>query len=371
MDFSTALAPLLIVSLTLLALRFAYTWITTYAFRRNLKIKHGCGLPPKYPHKDPIFGLDEIWDSTRAAKSHIASERIRRLYAQYGNTFASQTLTYSALNTIEQANLEAVLITRFKDYRISSPRLDALSPLFGKSILLSDGVQWEHSRALLRPCFTQNQISDLTTLELHVKNFLNAVPHDGSTFDLAPLVFRLTADVTTDFMFGESILSLLKPQDFNDRFTVALYNAQLGGEKRSRFGRLSIFLPQRNFYRSVQQVHQFIDGHVDRAIAYRKSLGKEEQFYDSQKNNDRYIFLNALAKHTDDRQILRDELLTIFSIGRDATASLISSLFFVIARRPDVLQRLSEEVDKLDGKNPSFEQLKEMKYLKNCVSESK
>ena len=363
--------------IVLLSLRSIYYWILLQKSRRELKLKHRCSAPIQYVFKDPIFGLDEILDATQAAKSHTSNARIRGLYDKYGHTFQCQTLAYSALNTIEPENFEAVLITNFKDYKISSPRLDALSPLMGKSILLSDGAEWEHSRALHRPSFSKNQISDFTRLEIHVQNLFRVLPRNRSIVDLAPFFFRLTADAITDFMFGESISSLTAPENFQDRFTTALRNAQLGGERRARFGRLARFLPQREFWRSVRQAHAFIDQHVERAIMYRDSFviegkneGKKEATHHG-KLDERYIFLRELSKLTEDREVLRGELLTIFLIGRDATASLISSLFFVLARRPDIMQKLRVELDRIQGRPPTFEQLKSMRYLRSCVYESK
>ena len=126
-------------------------------------------------------------------------------------------------------------------------------------------------------------------------------------------------------MFGESIYSLITPENFQDRFTAALHNAQLGGERRARFGRLARLLPQRDFWHGVKQAHDFIDELVERAIKHRTFVAareKQEAIHE-EKATKRYIFLRELSKLTEDREVLREELLTIFLIGRDATASLI------------------------------------------------
>ncbi|MCJ1227624.1 hypothetical protein MMC12_004280, partial [Toensbergia leucococca] len=292
---------------------YIFLWLSCGIVLIGLRIVHDwIGLrssPVKYNLKDPIFGLDEIWTSTQAAKCHTSIARIRQLYEHYGYTFSCQPLAFSAVNTIEPENFEAVLITRFKHYKISSPRLDALSPLRGRSILLSDGAEWELSRALHRPSFSKNQIGDFTSLEKHVQNLFRILPRDQSIVDLAPFFFRLTADAKTDLY----------------RFTAALHNAQLGGERRARFGRLARLLPQRDFWHGVKQAHDFIDELVERAIKHRTFVAareKQEAIHE-EKATKRYIFLRELSKLTEDREVLREELLTIFLIGRDATASLI------------------------------------------------
>jgi hypothetical protein len=72
---------------------------------------------------------------------------------------------------------------------------------------------WEHSRALLRPQFAREQVSDLDLEERHVKDMMRVIPmgRDGWTdvFDIKTLFFRLTLDSATEFLFGESVDSQL------------------------------------------------------------------------------------------------------------------------------------------------------------------
>ena len=68
---------------------------------------------------------------------------------------------------------------------------------------------------------------------------------------------------------------------------------------------------------------------------------------------------------------MRDEVLNLLVAGRDTTASLLGSMFFHIAKRPDVWGRLREEVSRVEGRKPSFEELKDMKVLQWCMKESR
>ena len=329
--------------------------------------RHGCRVPKKYPLKDPFFGIDGIYDALRAAKSKSFLSKKRTHYERYGNTFSSRLSTLSVISTIEPENIKTVLYTSFKDFAVGSPRRDAFSPLLGNSIILSDGAQWEHARALLRPSFLRSQISDLSTLELHVKNLIRAIPCDGSIVDLSDLFLRYTADVTTDFMFGESIESLSHRGIFREELTGAFRDAQLGGELRFRLGRFAKFVPQPRFYRAVKHVHAYMDALVDRAL---KERSLQQDLDDNAEVDRRYIFLHELVRMTDDRQTLRDELLTIFFAGRDTTSALLSNLFFVLARNPRIWQRLRNEVNQLRGERPTLNELKAMTYLGFCLNES-
>ena len=57
-------------------------------------------------------------------------------------------------------------------------------------------------------------------------NLINNIPKGGGVVDLQPLFFRLTLDVTTAFLFGESVQSLKAPeiageQKFSKSFNIA------------------------------------------------------------------------------------------------------------------------------------------------------
>ena len=82
--------------------------------------------------------------------------------------------------------------------------------------------------------------------------------------------------------------------------------------------------------------------------------------------------MHELATRTTDKKRLRSELLNVLLAGRDTTASLLGNLFFVLARQPEVWQKLREEVvTTLQGRRPTYEELRNMKYLKWCLNECK
>lgn len=84
----------------------------------------------------------------------------------------------------------------------------------------------------------------------------------------------------------------------------------------------------------------------------------------------RYIFIDELVRQTDDRVRIRSELINILLAGRDTTASLLSNVWFTLSKRPDVWAKLRKDIDTLNGERPTFEQLKELKYLRAVLDES-
>ena len=356
----------------LVVLRSIYQYIIIALPRNKLIRRYGCKDAPRYPQKDPFLGLDIIRDGIRAVKTNCYLARVEQQYKEYGNTFSFRFGTSVIINTNEPENIKTVLVTKSKDYGIGWRRKYAFSPLLGNSIILTDGAQWEHSRALLRPSFTRDQINDLSTFEVHVARLIQAIPRNGSTVDLSGLFYRLTADVTTDVFFGESIQSLIEPKE---EVMKALHDSMEGGELRYLFGGIYSVIPQRRFYAAIKEVNDWIDGYVDRAMSKHASLAKENEEKQSielpAKDSERHVLLRELCRTTDDRDLIRDEILSAFVGGRDTTGGLLGNLFFMLARKPDLWKRLRSEVEYLGGKAPTAGQLRSLSLVRNCVKECK
>ena len=105
-----------------------------------------------------------------------------------------------------------------------------------------------------------------------------------------------------------------------------------------------------------------MDRCVRQAIQEHKS-GK----FDSEKP----CFLQELISETEDVVRLRSEMIALLIAGRDTTASTLSSLWFVLAKRPDIVAKLKAEVDELGGERPGFNRLKQMDYLQHTIQEGK
>jgi hypothetical protein len=114
----------------------------------------------------------------------------------------------------------------------------------------------------------------------------------------------------------------------------------------------------------MNTLNNFISPFVERAISMSKSATDED---DEGKD-----FTHSLSKFTQDRKVLRDQLVSTLLAGRDTTACTLSWLFYELAYHPDVFSRLREEILSTVGKHgmPTYEDLKGMKYLQWCLNES-
>jgi len=195
------------------------------------------------------------------------------------------------------------------------PRRQITFPMFGDGIFTQEGDDWKHSRELLRPQFHFKQYADLEIFRESVDSLIENIPTEGGIIDLQPLFFRLTLDVTTAFLFGESIQSLKVPESAGEEtFAEAFNTAQEYVAKRFRLLDLYWLIGGKKFQDACNKVHHFADQIIDRNLSLQPEMDEEK----------RYVFLRTLAKNTDHRSALRGQIINILTAGRDTTACILS-----------------------------------------------
>lgn len=175
-------------------------------------------------------------------------------------------------------------------------------------------------------------------------------------------------------MFGESAHSQRGEDsyvgaEFAKAFGVAQYIAGI----RFRLGFLGVFYRRKEYLKSIKVTRAYLERFVQKTIDYRVAVNSGQDVDQDTKRltESRYVFSYELSKQTLDKTNITDQLFSIMFAGRDTTANLLGILFFILAREPEVWTRLRKEVLTLDGRKPSFEDLKSMTYLGWVLNESK
>ncbi|KAF2866083.1 cytochrome P450 alkane hydroxylase-like protein [Massariosphaeria phaeospora] len=372
-----ALISFATITISLAALFVAgriYWETTTGARRRALRKQHGC-LPAKSLFSNPLLlGIPRLMNNLKAFREH-------RLLADWADSLTTNNVTTvhdwvfgtTCFITSDPENVKTILATNFASWSIGKGRIDAMTSYLGSGVFTTEGAAWKHSRAMLRPCFERSQVADVSLME----------KHDGTTVDLQPLLHQLTLDIATEFLFGRSTNALdrstedKKCAEFIEAFEYC-QNPFRENENTSRWALLTQFLPDLTFKKKVKiiqgtlhtyQPPDFVDNIIQDQIAASASTSGPLS-----PSPDRYVLLDELLSQTQDRTVIRSELLNILLAGRDTTASLLSNLFFELPRHPAILARLRDEIAEHIGTDaaavPSYEQLKSLKFLRAVINES-
>ena len=61
---------------------------------------------------------------------------------------------------------------------------------------------------LLCPQFLKHCVLDINIFECHISKMISLLPKDGRVIEIMDWFFRFALDVSTDYLFGESVDSL-------------------------------------------------------------------------------------------------------------------------------------------------------------------
>lgn len=252
-------------------------------------------------------------------------------------------------------------------------RSPTFRPLLGSGIFTQDGAQWKHSRDLLRPQFASNRYQNFEQIQGCVQDLIESAVKSGGTVDLQPLFFKLTFDTTMFLLFGDSVSTLDWGQvsGQESEFAQAFNLAQDYLAHRGRLGPFYWVMSDRTFRDACNKCHRFVEEAVERALR-ASSTGSLRK--SGEQHRSTYVFIDALAKQTQDRRVLRDQCFNVLLAGRDTTGCCLSWTFRLLARHQDVLARLREEIALVcglggDAEPPSRENLKQLTYIHLVIKE--
>lgn len=127
-----------------------------------------------------------------------------------------------------------------------------------------------------------------------------------------------------------------------------------------------LYRPKRLFD-SIKVLNSFIEPFVERAVSQT-----HKDFEEKERSGRIINFTDSLSQFTNDKKVLRDQLVNTLLAGRDTTAATLTWLFYELSYHPEIYKQLREEVLGTLGKDgrPTYENLKDMKFLQYCLNES-
>lgn len=344
---------------------------------------HKCGSVPKNGSKPlgiPITA--RVLAKVRQEKllQFVATAELKRSR----KTSLRQGLGKWYVATRDPENIKAVLSTKFNDFSLKE-RGSRMRHVIGDGIFTQDGAPWKHSRDMLKPQFSKDQISRVELLSHHIDILIQQIRRNGSNVELQHLFHLMTIDTATHFLFGESVGSLefggeskgIVITDPNTGETVSSADFIESYTFANNFALKKIILNDLDFLAELSQpsykfhlhrVHIFLDHYVQLAL-------KATENYDLEANSKKaeYFFSHELAKITRDPLVLRDQLFNILIAGRDTTAATLSYAFHYLTKSPAIYAKVREDVLAVfpggDASLVSYDDLRKAKYLQMVIKE--
>lgn len=378
-------------------------WIQ-YKNRRDAEIMGAVLAPDMKADSSLPFGLGILKENVdEFVNNRYFGELGFKRTERFGWTFNIRTFTENRVFTVEPEYIKAVLATQFDSHAKGPVVIHQLSSLLGLGVFSSDGERWKFHRAMTRPFFTKDKISHFDIFDRHAQDAISQLKArlaEGLPVDIQDLASRFTMDSATDFLFGHDVHSLgaglpYPGLHYYDRtpehvkiteeqrhhpanvFSRAFDEAQRWTALRSRWG---IYWPLREFWKDrvkeqMAIINRFIIPILEEAVKKKKLNGTVAG--NKVVGNDREVkegetLLDHLMNYTDDQTMLKDETLNVLLAGRDTTANTITYAIYMLAEHHNVLERLRKEILETvgDSRRPTYEDIKDMKYLRAVVNET-
>lgn len=207
-----AIGPLYLSGLALLPL---VAWFILAPLYVNVRIRRTGGVRAHVLATNPITGLPWLIDGATKHSQNRLQEYYLGLFATAPAT--SKDVVEMSINgkaryilTKDPEHIKTILTSKFADFGKGRTFHDVWSPFLGDSIFTTDGRSWQDSRSLIRPMFIKDKVSDLLIFEKWTQTLISKMPGSGETVEMMDLFYRMTLDMTTDFLLGSSVNSLNK-----------------------------------------------------------------------------------------------------------------------------------------------------------------
>ena len=271
------------------------------------------------------------------------------------------------------------LIVRENMPNIGFDRVGCFEPLLGLGIFTARGEPWRHSRALLRPQFAREQISDMDLDERHFNTLSGMLKTEANGWtevvNLQPIFLKMTLGLMTEFLYGDVPSHTSQKTDAPDveefEYHFDAGKSYLG--TRMTLGKWHWLFHSPKFFHHCEKAHEYVDYIVGAKLQRDQTKSTTEKAPQESTTKGKFVLLDELAEQTNNALEIRNETLNILSAGRDTTASLLTWVFYLLSRSPRVFNQLRTTVLAeigTDASSVEFKKLRSCRYLQHVIDET-
>jgi len=305
----------------------------------------------------PVMGV-----MSELAKSQLAV--LQRGFAELGDTFGLQVPVLHTVVAVNPVDVQRVLVDNARNYGKSTRGYTMLKLLLGQGLLTAEGDPWLRQRRIAQPGFNRERIGGFAATMTRMTEDMLAdwapTVTAGGTVDVAHEMMKVTLRIV-----GSTLLSM-ETRDHADAVGEALTRGQeyINYRMTHMFALPRIVPTARN--REFTRHRDGLTALVDSAISTRRRSGEHKEDLLS-------MLMLARDEETgatmSDHQ-LRDEVTTMMLAGHETTAMTLTWALHLLARHPEIEQRLRAELaGVLGGRVPTLADLKQLPLLERVVKE--
>ncbi len=332
-------------------------------------------MPEKYPPgpRGGPFGIMSIGPFQRDPLA-FALDVARK----YGD-FAFVRLAWVRVYLLSRPELiREVLTTKMTSFHKLRRQMKELGKLEGESVNTADGASWRRRRPLVQSAFHARHLERFAGAFVEYTRRRVERWSPGTTFDMTEEMNLLALELIGKVLFDV---------DWSDRAArlreaVHIFRSQMQREISGYFS-VPDWVPLPGRFRQRQAVRE-IDTMIRKLIRQHRSsptaggdilsliLAAARSFAPSPGVGQAALpVVNGPPSGPFTDTEIRDEAATLFVAGHDTTSAAMSWFWYLLARHPQVEQRVLHEVDTvLAGRPATFEDMRRLKYTEMTVKES-
>lgn len=245
--------------------------------------------------------------------------------------------------------------------------VNALEPLIGESIFVTDGQKWRRQRAMIDPAFSHMRIGHaFAAMRAAVDDYeqrLEQQAAEGEYFSLDLAMSHLTADIICRTVFSTTLDSQVAMEVFED-FTVFERSVAQVDIKRLILEPAWSDAPQpREVLEACKRIRShlgtLVDTHLQPDAAYNDIASAVIAARD------------ADSGESFSREELIDQLGVFFLAGHETTASVLTWVFYILGAQPAIAQKLRAEVADVVGEGElDFSHIRQLAFTRAVFREA-
>lgn len=278
-----------------------------------------------------------------------------------GDTFYAAYPGGKVLMTAKPGLIKHVLQTNQKNYP-KDKAYEQIALMLGQGLVTSKGKLWKKQRKIAQPSFHKKNLEHLFEAMLGVtQQYLEDLSQRrGQIVDISQEMMAVTAKIAMKTLFSSDIEGDLKEiyqmMTFAQGFVSKRAMNPLTIPWTYVNGSLRKFNRQRNVMNNL--INDVIDNRKRGKDTYPDFL---------------QMLLDARYEDTGEPMpldLLRDELITIFSAGHETSANGLGWTLYLLSQHPEIVQKIKTETNVVLGERmPALGDLKQMPYTRQVIEE--
>lgn len=259
---------------------------------------------------------------------------------------------------------------------------EILKPIMGKGLIPADPETWRVRRPQIVPAFHRQWLKYMVGLfgycNAPLIDSLNKLADGSGKVEMEEKFCSVALDI-----IGKSVFNY----DFGSVTTEspvikAVYSALVEAEHRSMTPAPYWDIPLANqlvprlrkFNTDLKLLNDVLDELIDGAKKSRTETDVEQlekRNYAEVEDPSMLRFLVDMRGADIDNKQLRDDLMTMLVAGHETTAAVLTWSLFELTKNPEIKAKIVEEIDRVIGdREPTYEDIKEMKYTRLVIAET-